>query len=156
MVGALLLEKRKTIALAESCTGGRIASRITRIPGSSVYFDSACVTYSNRSKERLLSVSRSLLETKGAVSPEVAKAMAEGIRLKTSADLGLAVTGIAGPGGGSLEKPVGRVYIALSDAHQTEATGHDFSGDRERVQAAATQMALDTVRRYLQSYPPLT
>jgi len=149
VVAALLIEHKKTIAIAESCTGGRISSRMTGIPGSSRYFDSACVTYSNVSKERLLSVPRSLLKTKGAVSSEVAAVMAEGIRLKASVDLGLAVTGIAGPDGGSPEKPIGRVYIALSDSRQTKTKRHDFPGDRESVQSAATQMALDLVRRHL-------
>ncbi len=150
VVGQLLFERGKRIAVAESCTGGRVASRMTRLPGSSRYFESACVTYSNRSKERLLSVSRRLLEEKGAVSAEVASAMAEGVRLNAGVDLGLAVTGIAGPGGGSARKPVGLVYIALSDGDDTSSSAFQFDGDRESIQSGATQMALERVRQYFQ------
>lgn len=149
VVGRLLVEKDMRIAVAESCTGGRIASRMTRFPGSSRYFESACVTYSNRSKERLLSVSGELLKKKGAVSAEVASAMSEGVRLNAGVDLGLAVTGIAGPGGGSAQKPVGRVYITLSDEKQIGSFVFRFDGDRESIQSSAAQMAIEQVRRYL-------
>ncbi len=149
VVGRLLLDLGMRLAVAESCTGGRIAARLTRVPGSSRYFESACVTYSNRSKERLLSVPNALLNEKGAVSPEVALAMAEGIRLKEEVALGLAVTGIAGPDGGSLQKPVGLVYIALSDSDRSNASRFHFEGAREAIQSQAAQMALETVRRYL-------
>jgi nicotinamide-nucleotide amidase len=149
VVGRLLLQQGKSISVAESCTGGRIAVRLTRIPGSSRYFESACITYSNRSKERLLSVPASLLKEKGAVSPEVAVAMAEGIRRKEGVALGLAVTGIAGPGGGSDGKPVGLVYIALSDPDRSEASRFRFEGERESIQAQAAQTALEMLRDYL-------
>lgn len=148
-IGRLLLKEGKTVSVAESCTGGRIAARLTRVPGSSRYFESACITYSNRSKERLLSVPPRLLNEKGAVSAEVAVAMAEGIRRKEGVALGLAVTGIAGPGGGSIEKPVGLVYIALSDSDRSEASRFLFEGEREAIQTQAAEMALETLRRYL-------
>jgi nicotinamide-nucleotide amidase len=148
-VGRLLLQQKKWLAIAESCTGGRIAARMTRVPGSSRYFDSACVTYSNRSKEDLLGVPNALFVEKGAVSAEVAAAMAEGIRKKAGVDLGLSVTGIAGPDGGSPQKPVGLVYIALSDGRETIPERFQFHGDRETIQAEAAQMALEKVRRYL-------
>lgn len=148
-IGAQLIQKQLSVAFAESCTGGRISSRITAVPGSSRYFESACITYSNRSKVRLLSIPEALLNEKGAVSPEAAAAMAEGIRKNEGADLGLAVTGIAGPGGGSDEKPVGLVYIALSDMHQCHVTRCCFQGDRETIQAEATQKALEILLHYL-------
>ena len=153
-VGKLLLMRGKRLAVAESCTGGRIAARLTRVSGSSRYFESACVTYSNRSKERLLSVPRALLNEKGAVSPEVALAMADGIRRKEEVALGLAVTGIAGPDGGSDQKPVGLVYIALSDSDHSDAARFLFEGDREEIQSQAAEMALETVRRYLVAEKP--
>lgn len=149
VVGRLLLQMEKRLAVAESCTGGRIAARLTRVPGSSRYFESACVTYSNRSKERLLSVPAALLKEKGAVSEEVALAMADGIRRKEEVTLGLAVTGIAGPEGGSAQKPVGLVYIALSDSNRSDAVRFHFDGAREAIQAQAAEMALEMVRRYL-------
>lgn len=149
VVGRLLLQHKKWLAIAESCTGGRISARITRIPGSSRYFDAACVTYSYPSKERLVGVPKETLEAKGAVSAEVAAAMAEGIRQREGVDLGLSVTGIAGPDGGTVEKPVGLVYIALSDRQETIPERFLFQGDREEIQAQAAQMALEKVRRNL-------
>lgn len=149
VVGKLLLQQKRWLAIAESCTGGRIAARITRIPGSSRYFDSACVAYSYQSKERLLGVPKTLLQKKGAVSAEVAAAMAEGIRRSEGVDLGLSVTGIAGPGGGTSKKPVGQVYIALSDGREMLSERFQFHGDRETIQTEAAQMALEKVRRYL-------
>jgi nicotinamide-nucleotide amidase len=149
IVGALLIQQKKTLAIAESCTGGRISARMTRVPGSSRYFEAACVTYSNRSKELLLSVPKSLLDEKGAVSQEVGAAMAEGVRERLGTDLGLAVTGIAGPGGGSAQKPVGQVFIALSDRLRTISTPFHFQGDREAIQSEATARALEILRQYL-------
>ncbi len=149
VVGKALLTAGKQISIAESCTGGAIAARITRVPGASRYFDAAFVTYSNRSKEASLSISRSWIEKKGAVSPEVAIRMAEGARKTSGADLGLSVTGIAGPTGGSREKPVGRVFIALSDGKKTTVSRYRFRGSREMIRAEAAQMALETVRQYL-------
>lgn len=149
VIGKLLLERGQWLAIAESCTGGRIAARVARVPGASRYFDSACVTYSNRSKEALLGIPASLLQEKGAVSAEVAVAMAEGIRRSRGVDLGLSVTGIAGPGGGSAQKPVGLVYIALSDGRQKRVDRFLFKGDRETIQAESAQRALDRLRRHL-------
>ncbi|MFY9269142.1 MAG: CinA family protein [Candidatus Manganitrophaceae bacterium] len=149
VVGKLLWEKKKRLAIAESCTGGRIAARITRIPGSSRYFDAACVAYSNRSKEEFLGVPKKLLIEWGAVSAEVAMAMAEGIQKRTGADLGLGVTGIAGPEGGTPEKPVGLVYIGFSDGKEATVERHLFEGDREAVQTQAAERALERIRNYL-------
>ncbi len=149
VVGALLLQKGCRLSVAESCTGGRIASRITRIPGSSRYFESGCITYSNASKTRLLAVPTRLLEQKGAVSAEVAQAMAEGLLKREHVDLALSVTGIAGPGGGRADKPVGRVYIALSDLKHTRVTTHHFKGDREKIQSQAAQTALEILKNFL-------
>lgn len=149
IVGKYLLLSGYTIAVAESCTGGRIASRLTSVPGSSRYFDSACVCYSNRSKVRQLSIPMSLIEEKGAVSREVASAMAEGVRIGAKSDFGLAVTGIAGPEGGSEEKPLGLVYVAVSDENHTRSSEYRFGGDRDAVQSAAAQTALEILRHTL-------
>ncbi len=149
VVGKYLLLSRQWLAVAESCTGGRIASRLTSVPGSSRYFHSACVPYSNAAKMHFLSVPSLLIEEKGAVSREVAIAMAESLRKNTGVDIGLAVTGIAGPGGGSEEKPVGLVYIALSDSQQTRSSEHRLRGEREAIQSAAAQCALELLRHTL-------
>ncbi|HET6370489.1 MAG TPA: nicotinamide-nucleotide amidohydrolase family protein [Nitrospiria bacterium] len=146
VVAQLLKASGKRLALAESCTGGKIGERLTRVPGSSDYFDRALVTYSNRSKEELLRIDPHLFARHGAVSQEVAAAMAEGVRTLSRADIGLSVTGIAGPGGGSEEKPVGLVCIALSRSSGTESWRHQFHGDREAVRAQAAQMALNHLR----------
>ena len=115
VVGRILTENRATIAVAESCTGGLLAERLTNVPGSSIYFLGGVVCYSNDLKTRLVDVPAEMIEAKGAVSPEVAMALAEGIRKRTGATLGIGVTGIAGPGGGTPEKPVGLVYIGIAD-----------------------------------------
>jgi nicotinamide-nucleotide amidase len=137
-----------TIATAESCTGGLLAERLTRIPGSSSYFLGGVVCYSNNLKIAWTDVSPALLEAKGAVSPEVAQALAEGIRRRTGATLGIGITGVAGPGGGSPDKPVGLVHIGLADAAGSRERGLRFPGDRERIRWHASQTALDMVRRY--------
>jgi PncC family amidohydrolase len=113
-LGMLLSERRLRLAVAESCTGGLIASRITDIAGSSDYFEAGVVVYSNQAKQKFLSVPAASIEAHGAVSREVAESMAEGVRVVTGADIGLSVTGIAGPKGGSPEKPVGTVFIGLA------------------------------------------
>ena len=137
-----------TIAVAESCTGGLLAQRLTSIPGSSSYFLGGVVCYSNDLKRVWVDVPADLLESKGAVSMEVARALAEGIRRRSGSTLGLAVTGIAGPGGGSPEKPVGTVHVALAErAGGKERTLH-LPGDRDRIRWQASQAALDLVRRY--------
>ncbi len=128
-----LLKKQKlTIATAESCTGGLIAHTLTNISGSSNYFDRGIVSYSNRAKMELLDIPEVLFKKHGAVNPEVAEAMAEGVRIKSNVDIGIATTGIAGPTGGTKEKPVGLVYIAVSTSDKTEVKKFQFLGDRLR------------------------
>jgi len=138
-----------TLAVAESCTGGLVAQRLTSISGSSRSFVGGAVVYSDALKTLFAGVPASVIEANGAVSKEVAGALAEGIRHKTSATLGLGVTGIAGPGGGSEEKPVGLVYVAVSDGKQTDVVERRFGGDREHIRAWTSQLALDLVRRRL-------
>ncbi len=137
-----------TIAAAESCTGGLVVERLTRIPGSSSYFLGGVVCYSNDLKTAWADVPAALIGSKGAVSPEVACALAEGIRRRTGATLGIGVTGIAGPGGGSAEKPVGLVHIALADSAGSRECSRRFPGDRDHIRWQASQTALDMVRRY--------
>lgn len=145
-VGKLLLEKKQMLALAESCTGGLISHRITRIPGSSAYYLGGAVTYANEAKQRFLGVKSETLERYGAVSEETALEMAQGIRERTGADLTVSVTGIAGPAGGSPEKPVGTVWIGIAYDKVHEARHHRFSGDRERIILATSQAALNRLR----------
>ncbi len=149
VVGVLLSMRKKTIALAESCTGGLISHRLTNVPGSSRYFPGSLVAYSNEVKVNILQVPLKTLEKFGAVSREAAQAMARGIRKISGADLGLAVTGIAGPGGGGERKPVGLVYIALAVNDNISTEEHHFSGKRETIKLKASQMALDMARRHL-------
>lgn len=137
-----------TVATAESCTGGLLAERLTRVPGSSTYFLGGVVCYSNDLKTAWTDVPAELIESKGAVSPEVAQALAQGIRRRIGATLGIGITGIAGPSGGSPEKPVGLVYIALADANGSRERTLRFPGDRERIRWHASQAALDMLRRY--------
>ena len=141
--------RQMTLAVAESCTGGLISQRITSVPGSSSYFLCGVTCYSNASKIDLAGIPPLLIEMNGAVSPEVAKGLAEGIRLKTGATIGVGVTGIAGPAGGSVNKPVGLVHIALALDNTVEHQEHRFGGDRERIRLWASQAALDMVRRKL-------
>ncbi len=138
-----------TLAVAESCTGGMISERITGVPGSSRSFLGGAIVYSDALKHAFAGVSPELIAQHGAVSAEVAKAVAHGIRLRTGATLGLGITGIAGPTGATEEKPVGLVYIALSDATKNEVTERTFRGDRLRIREFAAQQALDLVRRRL-------
>lgn len=148
---ALLSERSRMLVTAESCTGGWIAKLLTDIPGSSIAFDRGFVTYSNASKQQQLAVDDKLLETFGAVSEQVALAMATGALSKSAADLAVAVTGIAGPGGGSPEKPVGMVWIAWADKTHAEARSHYFEGDRDQVRRQAVASALKGVCRLLMS-----
>lgn len=141
-LGEALREKKATIAVAESCTGGLISHRITNVPGSSDYFDMGIVAYSNKAKVDYLGVSREIIRDHGAVSSETAMAMASGIRKAANATFGLAVTGIAGPGGGAVEKPVGLVYIAIADANGIEVSGFRFDGDRAGIKAKTAEAAL--------------
>jgi nicotinamide-nucleotide amidase len=137
------------LALAESCTGGMIAARITQTAGSSAYFLEGDVTYSNEAKTRMLQVPPQLIEVHGAVSSEVACAMATGVLRAAGSDLALAVTGIAGPDGGSAEKPVGTVFIALADRSSCRVNRYTFQGDRDGVRAITCFTALDWLRQYL-------
>jgi nicotinamide-nucleotide amidase len=138
-----------SLAVAESCTGGMVAERLTSVSGSSRSFVGGAVVYSNRLKTEFAGVEPQLITRHGAVSPEVAVALAEGIRERCGSTIGLGITGIAGPGGGTEEKPVGLVYVALSDADGTEWVERRFSGDRAAVRFYASQQALDLVRRRL-------
>ena len=149
VVGNLLKSRKKTLAVAEGCTGGRIAYRLTGVPGSSRYFAGGVVCYSNDLKTDVGGVPPRLLEVHGAASIEVAKALAESIRRTARASLGLAVTGLAGPEGGVNERPIGTVSIALADEGGAEAREYRFSGDRDRIQGIASQTALEKLRRRL-------
>ncbi|MDT5296147.1 MAG: nicotinamide-nucleotide amidase [Acidobacteriota bacterium] len=149
VVGLRLAVGGFTLAVAESCTGGLVAHRLTEVAGSSTYFTEGVVTYSNESKTRLLDVPAELIESRGAVSAEVAEAMAEGVKRRAGTDFGLAVTGVAGPGGGSTEKPVGLVYVALADDAHTEHRRLMLPGDRHLIRWRASQSALDLLRRRL-------
>lgn len=138
----MLCARGYTIGLAESCTGGMLAAAITSIPGSSACFELGVVSYSNQAKNRLLAVSQAVLDECGAVSEETAAAMARGIRHLAQSDIGLAITGIAGPGGGSPEKPVGLVYIAITWNNFMICTENRFSGSREMVRQGTVNKAL--------------
>ncbi|MDQ3686283.1 MAG: competence/damage-inducible protein A [Acidobacteriota bacterium] len=149
VVGLRLAVSGFTLAVAESCTGGLIAERLTEVAGSSAYFTEGIIAYANEAKVRLLGVPSDLIVEYGAVSAEVAEAMAEGVRLRAETDFGLSVTGIAGSGGGSEEKPVGLVYIALSDDAHIEHRKLMLPGDRQLIRSRAAQAALDLLRRRL-------
>ena len=148
-LGEWLKKNKQTVAVAESCTGGLIGHRLTNISGSSEYFLEGAVTYSNQAKQNRLGVDPAMIETHGAVSEPVAKAMAEGIRQKSGSDLGLAVTGIAGPTGGSPDKPVGLTFIAVTGANGTRCEQFRFHQDRVRNKERAAQAALNLLRLYL-------
>lgn len=150
-VARMLTDAGLTIALAESCTGGEVSQMLTEVPGASVFFERGAVTYSNTAKHDWLQVPVEILQNPGAVSEACALAMARGIRSAAGSDLGLAITGIAGPDGGSEQKPVGTVFLALYDGQTEQVKGYRFSGDRERIRHMASYMALDWVRRYLNS-----
>jgi nicotinamide-nucleotide amidase len=149
VVGDLLRSRRLTVAVAESCTGGLLASRITDVPGSSDYFDRGAVCYSNQAKVEWLGVPAALIADQGAVSEPVARAMAEGIRTDAVASVGIGVTGIAGPGGGTLEKPVGTVAIAVATAHEVRVRTFQFIGSRDMVKFQSTQASLNMLRLML-------
>jgi len=149
VVGDLLMTKHATISTAESCTGGLLAERLTDVPGSSRYFMSGVICYSNESKMELAGIPPLLLEMQGAVSAEVARGLAEGIRIRAGTTIGIGVTGVAGPSGGSAEKPVGTVHIAVATPTGTEHRQFLYPGDREKVRWQASQGALDMVRREL-------
>jgi nicotinamide-nucleotide amidase len=149
VVGEKLRNKGLTISVAESCTGGLIGNLLTNTPGSSDYFMGGLMVYSNQSKTDLLNVSKEVIEKNGAVSDITVREMTEGVKKKMGTDIGLAVTGIAGPGGGSREKPVGTVYIGLSTNRETFTGKYRFWGTRKQIKKNIAMMALDWVRRYL-------
>jgi nicotinamide-nucleotide amidase len=147
VVGKLLKEKGRKLATAESCTAGLLSAKITDIPGSSDYFERGLATYSNRSKIELLGVPEEILSTYGAVSVQTAEAMATGVREKSGADYGLAITGIAGPDGGTDEKPVGTVFIAVASQKGVRSGRFQFSNDRLMNRRRAVYAALDMLRK---------
>ncbi|MFH1006020.1 MAG: competence/damage-inducible protein A [Candidatus Latescibacterota bacterium] len=152
-VGKALISRGWRIAVAESCTGGLIANRITDVPGSSDYFEQGIVAYSNQAKVALLGVPAEVIETHGAVSESAAEAMAVGVRTRSGANIGLSVTGIAGPGGGTKEKPVGLVYMGISTAERVFTRKYQFGSEREVNKQRTAQAALDLVRRVLAGSP---
>nr|HPQ81747.1 competence/damage-inducible protein A [bacterium] len=149
VVGAMLSDRRMTISVAESCTGGLLSSAITDVSGSSSWFERGAVTYSNRAKIEILGVPEDVLRAHGAVSAEVAMSMADGMRRSSGASVAVAITGIAGPGGGSPEKPVGTVFIALSSEQETKANEFHFARERLMFKQMVSWTALDLVRRDL-------
>ncbi len=146
VVGELLVAKRQTLALAESCTGGYVSHRVTRVAGSSAYYYGGAVTYSNEAKQRWLAVSGQTLERHGAVSRQTALEMSRGIKDRSQATIGLSVTGIAGPSGGTVEKPVGTVWMSIAREERHEAQLFHFTGERERIILGASQAALNWLR----------
>jgi PncC family amidohydrolase len=151
VVGRLLTEQKLTIALAESCTGGLIAHRLTDVPGSSAYFIGGVVSYANEAKEQMLGVSHQTLQQYGAVSEETAREMARGVRRLLQTDVTLAVTGIAGPSGGTPEKPVGLTYIALTAGNFEHCERHLWKGDRQANKEQSAEAALGMLRAYLEA-----
>lgn len=149
VVGQLLAEERKTVSVAESCTGGLVAERLTEVPGSSAYFMQGVVSYHNLAKTQLLGVPSEMIQVHGAVSAEVAEAMALGMRLRAGTDYSVSTTGIAGPGGGTDEKPVGTVFIGYSDVDQTKSLKLRLPGDRNLIRWRTSQAALDYLRRQI-------
>jgi nicotinamide-nucleotide amidase len=157
VVGRQLSRLGLQVAVAESCTGGLIGHRLTQVPGSSAYFDRGVISYSNEAKQDLLGVPIGLLRRYGAVSAEVAAAMAAGIRARSRADVGLSITGIAGPCGGTERKPVGLVYVGLDAQGRSKTSGRSmriaqefrFHGDRSTIKLRSSQAALNVLRRWL-------
>ena len=147
-VGKLLTSAGLTLSLAESCTGGLIASMLTSQPGASAFLERGAVTYAVSAKLDWLQVPLPILQQQGAVSEACARAMASGLRQATDTDLALAITGIAGPDGGSPEKPVGTVFISLASNDAVHAKGYRFSGSREKIQRMSACMALEWLRRF--------
>ena len=151
VIGQLLTEQKLTIALAESCTGGLIAHRLTNVPGSSDYFIGGVVSYANEAKERVLGVSHQTLQEYGAVSEETAREMARGVRRLLQTDVALAVTGIAGPSGGTPGKPVGLTYIALAAEDLERCERYLWRGDRRANKEQSAEAALAMLREYLEA-----
>jgi nicotinamide-nucleotide amidase len=149
VVGRMLLESGQTLAIAESCTSGMIGMRVTRVPGSSRYFLGGVMCYSNDVKHRICGVPAQLLEDHGAVCAQVAEALAGGVRNALGASIGLSVTGIAGPDGGTSEKPVGLVFVGIADGSRTTHLKRIVPGDRETIRERTTCFALSSLRRFL-------
>ena len=149
VTGNLLRTKKLSLAVAESCTGGMLGGTLTTVPGSSDYFKGGIISYDGEIKEKLLGVPHTLLTRFGEVSEPVAKAMAEGVRKKCNSDIGLSITGIAGPAGGSKEKPVGLVYIGLADAGKTLVQKHYFHNGRQAIRLRSVRRALNMLRLYI-------
>lgn len=150
IVGRMLAERKLTLAVAESCTGGLMGHRITDVPGSSGYFEGGIIAYSYEAKERLLSVHHSTLYQRGAVSAETALEMARGVRTALGTDIGMSITGIAGPSGGMLDKPVGLVYIALSARNAERVERFVWQSDRPGNKALSVDAALAMLKQYLE------
>ena len=150
-IGALLTKHGKTISIAESCTGGLISHRITNVPSSSNYYDCSVIAYSNQSKIDILHVKPETLKKFGAVSRQTAIEMAQGIKQVSGSDLGLAVTGIAGPGGGTPEKPVGLVCICLASDESVVCEEFRFKGKREAIKSQASEAALQMIKKHVQA-----
>lgn len=150
-IGRLLVARKRTLACAESCTGGRLAAELTSVPGSSRYFSGSLVCYANEAKESILGIPSEMIRQHGAVSREVALRMAQAVRKKLRTHYGMAITGIAGPGGGSPAKPVGCVHIALATARYQRSWPHHFSGNRHAVQNKAVKKALEYLWRDLRN-----
>ena len=149
-VAELLTTAELTVAVAESCTGGLLGHRLTSVPGSSEYFVGGVIAYSNEIKTKILGVRFDVLRKEGAVSDSVARLMAIAVRGRFEADLGVAITGVAGPGGGSEEKPVGLVYVALADSKRCRVCRFDLSGKRRAaVKKASSSGALEMIREFL-------
>lgn len=146
VVGRMLRDSGRKLAVAESCTGGLLGHRITQVPGSSAYFERGVIVYSNEAKIQLLNVDPDLIRKHGAVSSEVSAAMADRIRQMANVDFGLSITGIAGPDGGTEEKPVGTVFVGLSEPNETVTEKYNFPGSRDRVKFTSTQAALNLLR----------
>ena len=149
VIGVQLNAKGYRLALAESCTGGLIAHRITNVPGASQYLRGGIVAYSNEAKVSILGVQKEIIDSEGAVSEPVAKAMAEGVCERFGADLGIGVTGVAGPDGGTPDKPVGLVYIALAVPGITQVERRIFSGDRAAIKQQTADRSLELLLEYL-------
>ena len=149
----LLLESGRKAAFAESCTGGLVAKRLTDLPGASAVFDFGAVTYSNAMKAKALGIDPGLIEEHGAVSEQVARAMAEGVRAFSGSVVGIGITGVAGPDGGTEDKPVGTVYIGLADGRETRVQLHRLGSKtrgRDMIRMFAASRAFDMLRRYLE------
>ncbi len=151
-ISLLLEEKHLKVATAESCTGGLIGDTITNIPGNSEYYEGGIVSYSNDMKIKFLGVDERILAEYGAVSEQTAREMADGVRRVTGVDIGIATTGIAGPGGGTEKKPVGLVYISISTSEATEVKKHIFHGNRRENKEQACRAALTILLNYLEQH----